>query len=124
MLNDQTESLTPEEEIYAGDTMGGRLVAAREAMGFTTAQFARQLGIKSSTLQNWENDRAEPRSNKLIMLAGMLNVSPTWILTGRGESPTTVDGGPDIAELRHELLDMRARCKRLLDQIDRAVNSL
>ncbi|MEL6435233.1 MAG: helix-turn-helix domain-containing protein [Pseudomonadota bacterium] len=124
MLEDETDSLTPEEAIYVGDTMGGRIVAAREAMGYTTAQLARRLGIKSATLQNWENDRAEPRSNKLFMLAGMLNVSPTWILTGQGESPTPVDGGPDIAALRHELLDMRSRCKRLLDQIDRAVKGL
>ncbi|MEO1747696.1 MAG: helix-turn-helix domain-containing protein [Pseudomonadota bacterium] len=86
MLEDQTQSLTPEEAIYVGDTMGGRIVAAREATGHTTAQLARRLGIKSATLQNWENDRAEPRSNKLFMLAGMLNVSPTWILTGRGSA--------------------------------------
>ncbi|MEL6817376.1 MAG: helix-turn-helix domain-containing protein [Pseudomonadota bacterium] len=124
MLEDQTQSLTPEEAIYVGDTMGGRIVAAREATGHTTAQLARRLGIKSATLQNWENDRAEPRSNKLFMLAGMLNVSPTWILTGRGESPTPIEGDPDIAALRHELLDMRSRCKRLLDQIDRTVKSL
>ncbi|MEO1701203.1 MAG: helix-turn-helix domain-containing protein [Pseudomonadota bacterium] len=124
MLEDQTQSLTPEEAIYVGDTMGGRIVAAREAMGYTTSQLARRLGIKSATLQNWENDRAEPRSNKLFMLAGMLNVSPTWILTGRGESPTPIEGDPDIAALRHELLDMRSRCKRLLDQIDRTVKGL
>ena len=124
MLEEQTNGLTPEEALYVGDTMGGRIVAAREAMGHTTAQLARRLGIKSSTLQNWENDRAEPRSNKLFMLAGMLNVSPTWILTGRGESPTPIDGSPDVAALRHELLDMRSRCKRLLDQIDRAVKDL
>ncbi|MEO0543776.1 MAG: helix-turn-helix domain-containing protein [Pseudomonadota bacterium] len=124
MFEDQTQSLTPEESIYIGDTMGGRIVAAREAMGHTTAQLARRLGIKSATLQNWENDRAEPRSNKLFMLAGMLNVSPTWILTGRGESPTPIEGDPDIAALRHELLDMRSRCKRLLDQIDRTVKTL
>lgn len=124
MLDEQTNGLTPDEALYLGDTMGGRIVAAREAMGHTTAQLARRLGIKSSTLQNWESDRAEPRSNKLFMLAGMLNVSPTWILTGRGESPTPIDGGPDVAALRHELLDMRSRCKRLLDQIDRAVKDL
>ncbi|MEM9999531.1 MAG: helix-turn-helix domain-containing protein [Pseudomonadota bacterium] len=124
MLEEQSNGLTTEEALYVGDTMGGRIVAAREAMGHTTAQLARRLGIKSSTLQNWESDRAEPRSNKLFMLAGMLNVSPTWILTGRGESPTAIEGGPDVAALRHELLDMRSRCKRLLDQIDRAVKDL
>lgn len=69
-------------------TLGDRIVMAREAAGLTATQLARRLGVKTVTLRNWEADRSEPRSNKLIVMAGLLNVSPTWLLTG-GEA-----GGP------------------------------
>ena len=32
------------------DTLGGRLARAREAAGMSTAQLARRLGVKTSTL--------------------------------------------------------------------------
>ena len=70
------------------DTIGGRIGRAREAAGYTVAQAARRLGVKTATWQGWENDRSEPRSNKLTMIAGALGVSPAWLLTGFGEGPT------------------------------------
>lgn len=104
------------------DTLGGRIVSARETAGLTTAQLARRLGVKSATLQNWETDRAEPRSNKLFMLAGLLNVSPTWLINGLGAAPSdeiAVNG--DQAALREQLIDMRNQLERLGDSIDRAL---
>ena len=70
------------------DTIGGRIARAREAAGFSVAQAARRLGVKTITWQGWENDRAEPRSNKLTLIAGTLGVTPTWLLTGFGEGPS------------------------------------
>src|SRR3546814_11607612 len=63
---------------------------AREAAGLSGAQAARRLGVKTATWQGWENDRAEPRSNKLLMIAGAFGVSPTWLLGGYGDGPTEV----------------------------------
>ena len=42
----------------AEDTLGGRIVYAREALDLTTAQLARRLGVKTETLHDWETDRA------------------------------------------------------------------
>ena len=70
------------------DTIGGRIGRAREASGLSVAQAARRLGVKTATWQGWENDRAEPRSNKLTLIAGSLGVTPTWLLTGFGEGPS------------------------------------
>jgi transcriptional regulator with XRE-family HTH domain len=91
------------------DTLGGRIVYAREAAELTTSQCARRLGVKSATLQGWESDRAEPRPNQLLTMAGMLNVSPTWLLTGAGESPIdTLD--------ETEMMHIRGVVERLRDQ--------
>lgn len=75
-------------ELDQSDTIGGRIGRAREAAGVTVAQAARRLGVKTVTWQGWENDRSEPRSNKLTMIAGTLGVSPAWLLTGLGDGPT------------------------------------
>lgn len=70
------------------DTLGGRIGRAREASGLTMEDMAAQLGVTQDTWDNWEGDREEPRANRLAMLAGFLNVSPSWLLYGVGESPT------------------------------------
>ena len=84
ITSDQIES----SELDQSDTIGGRIGRAREAAGLSVAQAARRLGVKTVTWQGWENDRAEPRSNKLTMIAGTLGVSPAWLLTGLGDGPT------------------------------------
>lgn len=93
----------------SADTLGGRIVHAREAQDLTTSQLARRLGVKTATLSAWETDRDEPRSNRLLMLAGMLNVSPTWLLTGAGERPLD-----PMTET--EMMQLRATVKRLREQ--------
>ena len=71
-------------------TFGDRLALAREGQNMTQGQLAKRLGLRVQTVQNWEFDRSEPRANKLQMLAGFLNVSMIWLLTGEG------DGGPEL----------------------------
>ena len=66
------------------NTLGGRIEQARRARGLTMRQLAQNIGVKASTLDNWERDRSEPRSNKLMMLSGVLNVPVTWLLTEDG----------------------------------------
>ena len=71
-------------------TFGDRLALAREGQNMTQGQLANRLGLRVQTVQNWEFDRSEPRANRLQMLAGFLNVSMIWLLTGEGE------GGPEL----------------------------
>ena len=86
ILSQQHES----DVIDHTDTIGGRIGRAREAARLSVAQAARRLGVKTLTWQGWENDRSEPRSNKLTMIAGTLGVSPGWLLTGLGDGPSEV----------------------------------
>lgn len=66
-------------------TLGSRIEQARAEQGLSSRQLATRLGVKPVTVENWERDRSEPRSNKLLMLAGVLNVSVSWLLQGKGE---------------------------------------
>lgn len=104
----------------ADHTLGERICKARDAAALSTAQLARRLGIKTSTLQAWESDRSEPRSNKLVLLAGILNVSPSWLLIGRGEAPSeTAQETLDMDGLRLALDDLQKQAQSVADEIDR-----
>lgn len=69
------------------DTLGGRMSLARDALDVSAQRAARILGVETSTWSNWENDRDAPRANRLAMIAGVLSVSLSWLLTGRGQGP-------------------------------------
>lgn len=69
------------------DTLGGRISLARDTLDMSVDHSAQVLGVNAQTWVNWENDRAEPRANRLTMLAGVLQVSPGWLLTGQGHGP-------------------------------------
>ena len=71
-------------------TLGGRISMAREASGLSASQVVKRLGVTSTTYKAWEADRSEPRANKLVALAGILNVSPPYLLSGLGEQPIKI----------------------------------
>jgi len=106
-----------ENDWYGPDaaTFGDRLAAAREATGMTQTQMARRLGVKKTTIVAWENDLSEPRANRLSMMAGMVNVSIMWLLTGEGEgmdAPQDIaEGMPELAELAAELRSIRGEMR-------------
>ncbi|MGR3440840.1 helix-turn-helix domain-containing protein [Salipiger abyssi] len=104
-MNDTTDWYGPDAA-----TFGDRIAAAREAAGMGQEKLARRMGIKLKTLQGWENDLSEPRANKLQMLAGLLNVSMGWLLTGEGEGLAAPegDGGTLPADINEALLEIRA----------------
>ena len=76
-----------EHDPAAEDTLGGRISLGREAAGLTIAQAARRLGVLTESWKVWECDRGVPRVNRLTMMAGLLGVSPSWLLAGVGAGP-------------------------------------
>ena len=103
-------------------TFGDRVAGAREAAGMTQAQLARRLGIKKATLAGWEQDLSEPRANRLSMMAGVLNVSIMWLLTGEGEGATLPADGeeaPQADALTAALAEMRAIRSAMRDNSER-----
>ncbi|MGL4320880.1 MAG: helix-turn-helix domain-containing protein [Paracoccaceae bacterium] len=112
-------------------TYGDRITWAREAAGLSTADLARRLGVRLTTVDAWENDRAEPRANRLQMMAGMLGVSLRWLLTGEGDGLDAPPGETvthpdqrallgDLARLRHQTVSMN----RQIDQIEHRLRQM
>jgi len=91
-------------------TFGDRLSGAREEAGMTQEQLAKRIGVKIKTMKAWENNLSEPRANRLSHLAGMLNVTLRWLLTGEGTgpgNPVVGDLSPDVNVLLEELRDVQ-----------------
>jgi transcriptional regulator with XRE-family HTH domain len=100
--------------------MGGRLSRARDAIGLSTAQLARRLGVQTGTIQAWESDRSQPRANRLSMLAGVLNVSPSWLLHGVGTAPAEDTRSEMVRSLESQL----ERLKRLQEETTEIIGQI
>lgn len=91
-------------------TFGDRLTGAREAAGMTQKELARRLGVKLKTIKGWEDDLNEPRANRLSMLAGLLNVSLSWLISGTGEG---VEGPGDDMVVDDTMVDILRQVEEL-----------
>lgn len=107
-----------EECDYYGDsvsTLGERIGVARDRAGLSEAELATHLAVRRQTIDAWEGDGAEPRANKLVMLAGILGVTPAWLLTGAGDGVSSPD------ETTEPMIDDRALRLRLANELREAV---
>lgn len=108
---------------YSEDTatFGDRLAAAREQAGLDQAELAKRLGVKTSVIAGWEEDRKEPRANRLTMLAGILGISLSWLMTGVGDGP---DGGDDALVMAPEVTDILAQIRTTRAEITQAAEKM
>ena len=85
-------------------TTGSRIEQARTKLGLSLPQVARRVGVKRTTLENWENDRSEPRADKLVKLSGLLQVPLTWLLTGSTPKDSDLNPmAPETAKIAQKL---------------------
>lgn len=108
------------------DTLGGRLSAARDAAGVSVADLANRVGVKLESLLAWESDRSEPRPTRLVEVAGILGVSPMWLMTGYGSGPLMEDDAFPFEAMRVQLkrltdshLETGRLIKQMAQQIER-----
>ncbi|MGP6086743.1 helix-turn-helix domain-containing protein [Antarctobacter jejuensis] len=117
-MDDTTDWYGPESA-----TFGDRLAAARDAAGMSQETLAKRLGVKIKTLQAWEDDVNEPRANRLSMLAGLLNVSIVWLITGEGEGlPDPLDDEvltPDVNTILTEIRALRGQFRAGTEKLGR-----
>ena len=117
MQDDTTDWYGPEAA-----TFGDRLAAARDQAGMTQTDLAKRLGVKLSTLKKWEDDLLEPRANRLSIMAGVLNVSLVWLLTGEGDGVSAPNDDSaelpsDVNALLLQMRDIHTQMKQLSDRL-------
>lgn len=106
------------ENDQSDSTLGGRIIEAREARGFTITQLSRLIGVLPKTVSNWETDSSEPRFNQLHSLAGVLHVPPMWLIGGgissADDDAVTSSETAGLARQLDQLTDLHARMATML----------
>lgn len=107
-------------------TLGDRIATQREALGFSPAQLAERIGVTTETVEEWEFDQSAPRANRMQMLAGVLNVSLVWLMTGQNETTDDEDDDDDhgMETMLQALRQLRADQVRLAERTGRLEKKL
>lgn len=88
------------------DTIGKRITYARESKNYDVNQLSDRVGVKAETLLAWESDERDPRANRLLRLAGALDVGFAWLMVGQ-------DYEPDEMETAGRLSSMEGKLQRI-----------
>lgn len=102
------------------DTLGKRLLKARNAKGLTQVELAHKIGEYQSKYRGWESDQYEPNLKTLNQLADVLDVSIEWLVSGK-EPEMVKESGVEYAKTNegykpHDPLIRE--CIRIMDALD------
>lgn len=112
-------------------TFGDRLDAARTAKGLTQQALAEKIGVDLELVEQWEMDVEAVSANRIQMLAGLLNVSIVWLISGESngtsniaeayERPTEInDALGEIAQLKTTLAAALEKLEQLEQRLQQA----
>ena len=95
--------------------MKDRLKELRKDLGYTQQDFADRLGIKRTTIGNYEVGRNEPVDSVIALICDRFGVSEKWLRTGEGEMYVETKKDDDIDRLISDMLnDETAEMKKRL----------
>lgn len=99
-------------ELKGGDKMKYRIKEARQIAGLSQKELADKMGIHAATLSGYESGAHDPKSDGLMKVADICNVSVDFLLGREKEKTVTVDSD-DLDALDIEFV---ALIRRLSDQ--------
>jgi len=100
-------------------TLGSRIFETRRNASMSLEMLASLVGVKPATLRAWENDRSEPRLNKLVAMAGIVGVSPTYFIAEEGNAGEEVKG---VRGRNEKLLSMLKEELRFINEQQKLQN--
>jgi transcriptional regulator with XRE-family HTH domain len=90
LINDtsaMTESLVIELPVPATASIGERIFYCRKKAKLSQAELGEALGITQGGVAWWEKQGSYPKTELLMPLARLFNVSVEWLLEGVGPAP-------------------------------------
>ena len=63
-------------------TVSERIIKVLKERNMTQAEFAKQVGIATSTISEWKKKKTNPTSEKIMVICKVLGVTPEWLLSG------------------------------------------
>lgn len=65
-------------------TVSERIIKVLKERNMTQAEFAKQVGIASSTISEWKKKKTNPTVEKIMDICNVLQITPEQLLTGKG----------------------------------------
>ncbi len=99
----------PTDPPHVPQPLGPRLQVARINAGLSHEDLAQRLGVAADSVASWESSERTPRVNRLVMLAGILDVSLIWLLEGREDEYMKGHETAEIERLRGDLIRLEEK---------------
>ena len=65
-------------------TISERILKVLKDRNLTQAEFAKQVGIATSTISEWKKRKTNPTADKIMDICNVLQITPEQLLTGKG----------------------------------------
>ena len=65
-------------------TISERILKVLKDRNMTQAEFAKQVGIATSTISEWKKRKTNPTADKIMDICNVLQITPEQLLTGKG----------------------------------------
>lgn len=65
-------------------TISERVLKVLKDRNMTQAEFAKQVGIATSTISEWKKRKTNPTADKIMDICNVLQITPEQLLTGKG----------------------------------------
>ena len=65
-------------------TISERILKVLKDRNMTQAEFAKQVGIATSTISEWKKRKTNPTEDKIMDICNVLQITPEQLLTGKG----------------------------------------
>ena len=65
-------------------TISERILKVLKDRNMTQVEFAKQVGIATSTISEWKKKKTNPAVDKIMNICNVLQITPEQLLTGKG----------------------------------------
>lgn len=65
-------------------TISERILVVLRERNMTQVEFAKQVGIATSTISEWKKKKTNPTADKIMDICNVLQITPEQLLTGKG----------------------------------------
>ena len=71
-------------------TISERILKVLKDRNMTQAEFAKQVGIATSTISEWKKRKTNPTADKIMDICNVLQITPEQLLTGKSRMKKTL----------------------------------
>lgn len=65
-------------------TISERILKVLKDRNMTQVEFAKRVGIATSTISEWKKKKTNPAADKIMNICNVLQITPEQLLTGKG----------------------------------------